>query len=249
MNGVTLSCFKSAGAGVQQLQPRAGAGSGRSGCSGGLVRCGPLASGLQCRAVGWTEVGCSQGAALQCQFPVASLFSQPAAPAFPCDADDLLPLVQRTNNLDVAAPLSGTSLFADCWCIPAAAAGGCVCCLLPRLRRVLAVTDQQLCAVACLYASTAVCMQSRPPLRPDGTLLSCRAEDGEASPLLPAWLELGLQVSWGGWLAWDASISVGMVHMQHAGTHLARAQQLHCDLHNSPSLVAAHPFPPPHLPA
>jgi hypothetical protein len=39
-------------------------------------------------------------------------------------ADDLLPLVERTNNLGVAAPLSGTSLFADCWCIPAAAAGG-----------------------------------------------------------------------------------------------------------------------------
>ena len=39
-------------------------------------------------------------------------------------ADDLLPLVLRTNNLEAAAPLSGTSLFADCWCIPAAAAGG-----------------------------------------------------------------------------------------------------------------------------
>lgn len=58
-------------------------------------------------------------------------------------SDDLLPLVMRTNNLSVAAPLSGTSLYADCWCTPAAAAGG--------------------------------------------------AEDGEASPLLPAWLELGLQ--------------------------------------------------------
>ena len=34
--------------------------------------------------------------------------------------------MQRTNNLEVSAPLSGTSLFADCWCIPAAAAGGCV---------------------------------------------------------------------------------------------------------------------------
>ncbi|KAI7842702.1 hypothetical protein COHA_003633 [Chlorella ohadii] len=43
-------------------------------------------------------------------------------------SDDLLPLVQRTNNLEVAAPLSGTSLFADCWCIPAAAAGGWVHC-------------------------------------------------------------------------------------------------------------------------
>lgn len=43
----------------------------------------------------------------------------------PCPAaDDILPLVQRTNNLDAAAPLSGTSLFADCWCIPTAAAGG-----------------------------------------------------------------------------------------------------------------------------
>ncbi|KAL4427727.1 hypothetical protein ABPG75_001816 [Micractinium tetrahymenae] len=58
-------------------------------------------------------------------------------------SDDILPVVQRTSNLEAAAPLSGTILFADCWCIPAAAAGG--------------------------------------------------AEDGEASPLLPAWLELGLQ--------------------------------------------------------
>jgi spermidine/putrescine-binding protein len=39
-------------------------------------------------------------------------------------SDDLLPLVERTNNLEAAAPLSGTTLFADCWCIPTAAAGG-----------------------------------------------------------------------------------------------------------------------------
>ncbi|KAL4444599.1 hypothetical protein ABPG77_002416 [Micractinium sp. CCAP 211/92] len=58
-------------------------------------------------------------------------------------SDEVLPVVQRANNLEAAAPLSGTSLYADCWCIPTAAAGG--------------------------------------------------AEDGEASPLLPAWLELGLQ--------------------------------------------------------
>ncbi|KAI3429510.1 hypothetical protein D9Q98_005599 [Chlorella vulgaris] len=58
-------------------------------------------------------------------------------------SDDLLPLVERTNNLEAAAPLSGTTLFADCWCIPTAAAGG--------------------------------------------------AEDGEPSPLLPAWFEIGLQ--------------------------------------------------------
>lgn len=45
VNDVTLPCLKSAGAGVQQLQPRAGVGCGRSGCRGGLVRCGPLASG------------------------------------------------------------------------------------------------------------------------------------------------------------------------------------------------------------
>lgn len=132
-------------------------------------------------------------------YQLQACFRRQLPPALPCAADDLLPLVQRTNNLDVAAPLSGTSLFADCWCIPAAAAGGCVCCLLPHLRRVLAVTIHTVvCAVACLYASTAVCMQSRPPLRPAGTLLSCRAEDGEASPLLPAWLELGLQASCGG---------------------------------------------------
>ena len=41
-----------------------------------------------------------------------------------CFADDIVPLVERSNNLGVAAPLSGTSLYADCWCIPAAAAGG-----------------------------------------------------------------------------------------------------------------------------
>ena len=52
----------------------------------------------------------------------------PLSAAPPCclglRADEVLPVVQRTNNLEAAAPLSGTSLFADCWCIPAAAAGG-----------------------------------------------------------------------------------------------------------------------------
>lgn len=39
-------------------------------------------------------------------------------------SDDVLPLVQRTTNLAAAAPLSGTSMYADCWCIPSTAAGG-----------------------------------------------------------------------------------------------------------------------------
>ena len=37
---------------------------------------------------------------------------------------DVIPLAQRSNNLALAAPRSGTALFADCWCCPAAAAGG-----------------------------------------------------------------------------------------------------------------------------
>ena len=58
-------------------------------------------------------------------------------------SDDVVPLEQRSTNVALAVPLSGTALWADLWCVPSAAAGG--------------------------------------------------AEDGEPSPLLPAWFELGLQ--------------------------------------------------------
>jgi hypothetical protein len=65
-------------------------------------------------------VNCSSNQRFSIQHPLRLL---PVPVPF-LTADDLLPLVERTNNLEVAAPLSGTSLFADCWCIPAAAAGG-----------------------------------------------------------------------------------------------------------------------------
>ena len=39
-------------------------------------------------------------------------------------SDDLIPVAQRSNNAELAAPLSGTALWADLWTVPAAAAGG-----------------------------------------------------------------------------------------------------------------------------
>lgn len=39
-------------------------------------------------------------------------------------SDDLIPLAERVPGLELAAPLSGTALWADLWCIPTHAAGG-----------------------------------------------------------------------------------------------------------------------------
>lgn len=39
-------------------------------------------------------------------------------------SDDLIPMAQRTNNAELAAPVSGTALWADMWCVPSGAAGG-----------------------------------------------------------------------------------------------------------------------------
>jgi spermidine/putrescine-binding protein len=39
-------------------------------------------------------------------------------------SDDLVPLAARQGGLALAAPLSGTALYADAWCVPAGAAGG-----------------------------------------------------------------------------------------------------------------------------
>lgn len=39
-------------------------------------------------------------------------------------SDDMLQLAQGLNGVSVAAPASGTALWADAWCVPARAAGG-----------------------------------------------------------------------------------------------------------------------------
>ena len=40
------------------------------------------------------------------------------------NSDDLLPLAQKSSHSTLIAPASGTSLWADLWCIPSTAAGG-----------------------------------------------------------------------------------------------------------------------------
>lgn len=60
-------------------------------------------------------------------------------------SDDMLPLAARSNDLQAAAPASGSALWADLWCVPSNASGGAV--------------------------------------------------DGEPSPLIHAWMELGLMPS------------------------------------------------------
>ncbi|GBF91197.1 hypothetical protein Rsub_04866 [Raphidocelis subcapitata] len=39
-------------------------------------------------------------------------------------SEDLVPLAERTPSLELVAPASGTALWADVWCVPAAASGG-----------------------------------------------------------------------------------------------------------------------------
>ena len=106
----------------------------RCACLAAQTTCGALGAGEVDAVVGWSG---APAACLRLPPAIGAASVRPGrlpyrpppcltSLARPCPAcrRHPLPFALRTNNLEVAAPLSGTSLFADCWCIPTAAAGG-----------------------------------------------------------------------------------------------------------------------------